>query len=721
VDNQVLVAQDGRISWPIRLGHPPLLADRFSARPETAPAIEAALGRSAAVALIDAQVTAGQSQNLSGSYGKTQSALFYAESRWQSHTADLLVWIAATSRESILSAYADAAATITASSPVGDAEAVAAGFVTWLSQTSRPWLVILDDLAAPEILAGLWPAGQAGRVLITATETARLPRDSALVLPIGPFSRREAMSYLVSRLSSDPDQRRGAMDLVDALDCEPLALAQASATIASSPLCCHDYCDNFSRRRRQVAGAPGHQPRAGAVTWTLAFDQASQMLPAGSAQAALVLTALLAGQGMPASVFATAAASHFIAGQRAVNASMSQAALQVLERVGLLTIDPQTVPPMIWMSPGAQAFIRAAMPAAMVEQSAATAADALLAAWPKEEPESWLAQSLRSCAATLRHAAGTVLWADGCHPVLLRVGDSLDAARLTGPAVSYWTELSAVSNQVLGPDHPDSLALAERVDAAYLTAGRPAEAISWCQQTVADRARVLGAEHPLTLAARVRLGRALAAGGQAADAITLLTRVVKDSERAVGASNAATVAARAGLAAAYGAAGRLNDAIPVYKRVLADRERELGPHHIDTLNVRGNLASALYAAGKLKEAIPLLEKTLAARESLQGSDHPDTLTARGSLAAAYDAAGRLIVALGLYESTVAGYERVLGPYHRNTLTARANLASAYYAAHRGSEAISMLERTLDDCQRALPAGHPLTLAVRESLDAVSSS
>ncbi len=50
----------------------------------------------------------------------------------------------------------------------------------------------------------------------------------ARIVPVGPFSRREALSYLLGTLTADLDQRQGAIDLVAELGNEPLALAQAA-------------------------------------------------------------------------------------------------------------------------------------------------------------------------------------------------------------------------------------------------------------------------------------------------------------------------------------------------------------------------------------------------------------------------------------------------------------------------------------------------------------
>ena len=79
---------------------------------------------------------------------------------------------------------------------------------------------------------------------------------------------------------------------------------------------------------------------------------------------------------------------------------------------------------MMQMSWLVQAAVRAAMPDGMLQGAAIASADALLEAWPADDQPEWLARSLRSCAETLRHAAGDLLWQGGCHAVLLRAGQT---------------------------------------------------------------------------------------------------------------------------------------------------------------------------------------------------------------------------------------------------------------------------------------------------------
>ena len=88
----------------------------------------------------------------------------------------------------------------------------------------------------------------------------------------------------------------------------------------------------------------------------------------------------------------------------------------VLERAGLVTIDPASTPPAVWVSPAVQAAVRAAAPPDLLDRAARAAADALVQAWPAGQPRSELAAWLRSCAASLRQAAGDALWAGGGFP-----------------------------------------------------------------------------------------------------------------------------------------------------------------------------------------------------------------------------------------------------------------------------------------------------------------
>jgi tetratricopeptide (TPR) repeat protein len=705
--------------WPVQSGAMPGRADGFTARLETAPSLGAALLPGTAAALVPARRSRAGAPDWLGSCGKTQLAIGYAQSLLQSREIDLLTWVTATDRASVLAGYLTAAAATLGEDLPGDAEEVAARFLSWLSETSRPWLVVLDDLADAADLDGLWPAGGSGRVLITTRDPATVSATpGASALPVGMFSPREALGYLMGRLTADPDQRLGAIDLVRDLACEPLALAQASAVIASSALSCRDYSDYFVRRQDRLGKPADGERSAAEVTWSFSVEQADRLAPDGTGQAVLALAALLDGRSTPGVVFTTTAAQGYLAdsGMSApADAERIRTGLRLLERAGLLAVDLTGAQPVVRMSSPVQAAVRAAMPDALLARTVRAAADALLETWPAGDQRGWLAAELRSSAAALRGAAGDLLWAGGCHPLLARAGQSLDDARLTGPAVSYWRELATVSDRVLGSGHPDTLAAGEKLASAFLTASRAAEAVPWFQWILAKRVHALGPDHPETIAARRDLGHALTAASQYGDAIAVLDTAAGDYERIRGADHLDTLGTRDELAAAYRAAGQFDDAVELGRRTLADRERIQGAQHPDTTRTRQQLADGYLAADRVKEAIAQYKKVLADRERVLGADDLGTIAARANLGAAYHAAGRMASALQLYEQARTGYERVLGADHPDTLARSASLAHAYYAAGRLTDATTLLRDTVARCERALSPGDPLTQTVRESL------
>jgi tetratricopeptide (TPR) repeat protein len=709
------------VDFPVRSGQVPPLADRFSTRPETGPDLAMALDRSPMIALAprSRRAAAGSSHDWPRCSGKTQLAAFFAESQWRTRSIDLLLWIDASSTASILSGYVEAARLITGTNLPGIAESVAASFLAWLSQADRKWLVVLDDLPDAEVLHGLWPGGPSGQVVITtASAQAMTGLHDVLIVEIGPFSRREAMSYLVGRLSSDPDQRRGAIDVIEDLDCQPLALAQATAAIASSWMTCVEYREQFHRRLAVFNPAPGAQPAPAGVTWTLSVDHADQLMPGGFAQSCLAVAAMLDGHGVPASVFSAPSASAYIAGSSVPSgpaAERVRMALVVLEQAGLISIDRSAEPPIIRISPVLQRAVRSAMSPTMIEQSALAAAAALLETWPEAERGTWLGQSLRSSAGSLRRATGGLLWRKGLHPLLLRAGQSLDDSSLTGPAVEYWTQLTSTGDQVLGPGHQDSMIAVERLAAAYVTAGRVSEAVAWYERIMAEWGRAFGPDHPRTLAARVRLGRVLVTAGLYDDAIAVLTAALNDAERAYGPGHPECAIIRDEVAAGYRAAGEINEAIRLYRLILGERERSLGAQHHDTMQTRLLLADAYLADGRTREAFSQYKKAVSDLQRSQGAEHPDTLRAKSALASAYHQAGRMPLAVQLFEQAHGSMTRVLGADHPETLSAALNLGRVYYAVGRLTDAGAILSDTVTRGEGALAPADPLTKAARESL------
>jgi tetratricopeptide (TPR) repeat protein len=758
----VVAQQPGTATHPgiLLSGIVPPVTDVYFTRTETGPDLASTLQPGETVVLVHGEESDAVPAHQGGT-GKTQLAVEFAHAMWNDRLVEVLVWVTATNAESIVTGFAQAANTVDAANPGEGAEAAAARFVSWLAHTKRPWALVIDDLNDVADLEQRWPGGASGRVLITT----RLPAETfeskdVRVVPVPALSRREALSFLSSRLTDHPDQRIEALDLGEDLDGLPLALAQATAVINTRQQGCREYRTALTERRRHMSGIDGASA-AVLATWSLAAETAHELPPGGLAWPTLALTAMLDHHGIPGAVLTSPSACSYITGRPSTaggaDQNMIRAAINNLAAVGLVTVDPSSPVRTVQMHASVQAAVRAWLPQADLEQVALAAADALLETWPESEGGPQLEQALRDCTATLRANDAGMLWKTEAHPLLFRAGLSLENSRLAGAAITYWQSMLSTSTRLLGPAHANAVVARDRLAAAYESAGRSAEAVSVFASALADRERNQGPDHPETIAARGHLAHAYQSAGRPADAVALFERTVADSERllggnhpvtlgsrasladayskagqlrdatkgyellladaerGLGAGHPTTLAARASLAAAYAASGQAKDATGQYERLLTDQERMHGRDHPDAIAARASLASAYRSAGKLKEAIGQYERVLADRLRVEGSDHPDAIAARANLAFAYRSAGRFREAIPAYERTLADRERVQGPDHRDTLTARSNLAGCYQQARRLTEAIPQYERALADSERMLGAGDTETLTTRCNL------
>jgi tetratricopeptide (TPR) repeat protein len=733
-------------------GTVPPLADAYYPREQSGPDLASSMRPGQTVVLVHGEEN-GQAARVpaaQGGTGKTQLAVEFTHAMWNTRTVEVLIWVNAASRESVITGFAQAANTVDASQPDEGAETAAARFVSWLAHTRRPWALVIDDLAELSDLEDLWPAGASGRVLITSRLPASVFEDAVAeggpaqgstaegmnlrVVPVSGLNRREALDYVTSRLSDYPDQRIEALDLGEDLDGLPLALAQATAAMSARRQGCREYRALLAERIGHMPVVPGVSA-AVLATWSIAAECAHELPPTGLAWPALVLAAMLDHHGVPGAVLTSPAACGYIAGRpstaNAADQNMVRAAINNLAQAGLVTIDPVSPVRTVQMHASVQAAVRAYLPAADLEQVVLAAADALLETWPDGDGDSagtgavaqspfqqaQLEQALRDCAATLRASDGGLLWKPEAHPLLFRAGLSLEHSRLSEAAITYWKSMVATSTRLLGPAHANAVVARDRLAAAYEAAGKSADAISVFQTALAEREQHQGAEHPETIAARAHLAHAYQSAGRPADAIGLYERTVADSARLLGAAHPVTLDARASLAETYQASGEPREAIAAYEALLADAEHHLGVGHPTTLGARASLGAAYAASGRAKDAIGQFQRALSDQERMHGPDHPDTIAARASLASAYRSAGKQKDAIGQYDRVLADRERISGADHPDTIAARANLAYAYRSGGRLREAVPLYERTLADRMRVQGADHRDTLTARSNLAA----
>jgi tetratricopeptide (TPR) repeat protein len=721
-----------RAGAPLLTGSVPPLAPFYHVRQETGFGLSGGPRQGATTFLVPALPGPGGT-------GKTQLAVGFAHTLWSARAVDLIAWIPAGNRGAVIAGYAQAAADLELlggedAAADGTAERAAQRFLGWLGRTEHRWAVVLDGMASPADLDGLWPQGPAGQTLVTSRLReselgAAGPGGDVTVHAVHGFSRREALAYLNARLTGFPDQRIEALDLAEDLGGLPIALAQAAGVITVAETSCREYRAEYARRLGSVTGTVVDGcPQSLLATWSLAVEHAHELAPAELSWPALVFAAALDTGGIPATVLTAPTARAYIAGQRdagqpdpGAGATLVRSAYSNLERLGLLSVDSSSAVRTVWLHAAVRSVVRAYLTPGHVEQVVAAAAAALLEAWPDPgAPESspQLSQALRDSAAALRGTGGELLWKPEAHPVLLRAGLSLtEAPALAGSAIGYWQAFGAVSTQLLGYGHAQTVLAREQLASAYAASGRLADALPVFEATLADREAVLGPQHPDTIDARLNAAGSLQAAGRDLEAIALYEQALAARERLFGPGHGETLAVRFKLAAAYEAAGRPGDGIRQYERALGDAERTFGPAHPDTLSARLSLGGAYLSAGRPREAVSAYERAVTDQERAAGADDPATLAARASLAAAYRTAGRHKQAVSAYERLLADRERLLGADHQETVTARGNLAYAYRTAGRLRDAIPLYERVAADRTRLAGPASREALAARAILGA----
>jgi tetratricopeptide (TPR) repeat protein len=481
--------------------------------------------------------------------GKSQLAAAYARARlaggWR-----LVAWVNARDSERLLAGMA-AIAEATGPPDAGSRRAAAdAGQAvrSWLEADGSRCLLVFDDAEDPALVLPFVPAGGTARILITS---AREPvAELGTSVPVDVFSAEEAQAFLAGRTGLADEA--GAAAVAAELGHLPLALDQAAALIAGQRL---EYAAYLAKlRARSAEDSLGQQPyppgAAEAVLVSLEAARAAD--PLGVSAGIIEVMAMLAPAEVRRDLLRTAGdAGTLLGGGRRVAAPIVDQALERLNKRSLLgfSLDDQTVLMhrlVAWVIRDELArherlttVCRAA--ASVLEARAEVIAVSRDREAVRELPEQVTA--LRETAGQVDEQLIRVLVQLRLHALsyLIDLGDSMPQA------IAFGEPLIADLEQILGPDHPDTVSARNSLATAYHAAGRVADAIPLIQQTLAARERQLGADHLSTLASRNNLASAYRAIGRPAEAIPLFEQNVAACERLLGADHPKTLASRRNL------------------------------------------------------------------------------------------------------------------------------------------------------------------------------
>ncbi|HEX7306368.1 FxSxx-COOH system tetratricopeptide repeat protein [Lentzea sp.] len=658
-----------------------------------------------------------------GGVGKTQLAVAYAERVWAAGEVEFLVWVTAESREAIVSSYARANARL-AGAEESDPERGARSLLEWLSTTTVPWLIVLDDLLAPRDIAGLWPptTGTGRAVVTTRRRDAALRGHRRALVEIGVFSADEAQAYLRDALDSKEEMLDGVAALAGDLGYLPLALAQAGAYMADRHLSCAAYRARLAERRLvNLLPGPDELPdehRATvAATWALSVEQADRLAPAGVACPLLEVASSLHANGVPVGVFTAPDVLALLtaATGRKIDEHDALDGLGCLHRLNLITFDAGTSPQTVRIHALVQRATRDTWSPERAAAVTRVTATALLQIWPDVEHDASLGQLLRANTSALDAAGSEHLWELDAHEVLFRSARSLGEAGLVAEAREQFGKLRGRADQRLGSDHP--VTLSSRHASAYWRgeAGDPAGAVAALDDLLTDQLRVLGPDHPDTLTTRHDRVRWQGEAGDPAGAVAAFEEVLVDRLRVLGADHPDTLNTRHALAYSRGVDGDPNAAAAAFEELLSDRLRTLGPGHPDTLLTRNNFAYWRGKAGDSAGAVAEFSELLADYLRVLGPDHPLTLNTRHNCARWQAEGGDSAGAVAAFTELLADYLRVLGPDHPQTLNTRYHHARCRGKAGDPAGAVTMFTELLEDQLRVLGPEHPHTSNTRRKI------
>lgn len=641
-----------------------------------------------------------------GGVGKTSVAAEYAHR----HLAEVAVaWQLAAEDRTVLTAEFGLLAAQLGIRAVADVRDPVRSVHSALAAHPTDWLLIFDNAPDAGSLHQFLPPVGRGRVIITSQD-ATWPTQRVLDVPV--LDRQVAAEFLVNR-TTEPDPR-GAKELADELGGLPLALEQAASYVKATGASLADYLELFRARRSDVLqrGEIAGHPATVAATLGLALSRLDADAPAAAALLRLLaclapepipLTKLIVERGVTDALDGDVAAliEPLFADQLA-----RRDAVAALRRYSLVTpagIETVVVHRLVQAVTldeigldQARAWREAA--AALIESSIPRSPD-LPATWP-------------TCASLLPHAQAVLAYHN---PGMSRLGDYLSRRGMYSAALDLWRKIAAAKEQVLGAEHPDTLAARVSLALQSGEAGNPATARDMLAELLPIDERVLGWEHPSTLSVRGALARWTGQAGDREKARDMYVALLPDMKGVLGRDDLESLATRHNLAHQTGGAGEPLIARNMLAELLPDVERILGADHQDAMTVRASLAHWTGEAGDPATARDKYADLLIKREQVLGREHPDTLRTRHNLAVRTGQAGDPVAARDMLAALLPVEDRVLGPEHPDTLRSRLNHAVRTGEAGSPAAARDLLQELLPVAERVLGRTHPDAKRTRANL------
>jgi tetratricopeptide (TPR) repeat protein len=529
------------------IGVPPRIAS-FTGRADELDRLDVILTHEKPAAVTQASVGRVAVQGMGG-VGKTSLAIEYAH-RFRGLYAGVC-WCPAETRTGLLSALAGLAVTLgAATAEEADVQKAAKAALRRLAEHRATWLLIYDNVTAPDAIADLLPSAGA-RVLITSrfSDWSELAVEVALdVLP-----PEEAVAFLQSRTGRS--DAAGAGTLAEALGRLPLALDHAAAYCKRTQMRFADYATKASSLIDAAPRGVGY-PRSVAATFDLAITEAVAQCQA--AEALMAYLAHCAPERIPMTLIEGAIEDE----------AERLKALAALAEVSLVKHDPfEDTTPAVTVHRLVRAVARARSEAnGLAKDAIGRLIARLVAIYPEV---AWdVCSQLTPHLLALREAdPGNASEVAGWPLVLERAGYYLLELGVYSEAVPLLRDAMAIYESTLGPEHRVTARTLNNLALTLAYQGDYAGARPLFERALAICDKALGPEHTTTTA-RVcsNLARLRLLSGDPSEARALGTRALAADDKALGRDHAWTKDSARVTADALDALGRTEEAKALRER-----------------------------------------------------------------------------------------------------------------------------------------------------------
>ena len=572
----------------------------------------------------------------------------------------------------------------------------------WLcAEKNGPWFMIVDNaddaatffgqnvrnqlhqpatqaITAPSI-ASFLPQTQNGCILFTSRSedvASRLTGNHKNIIRLGPMDRGEGLDLLERKLNSHFEQD-AALELLQALDCMPLAITQAAAYLSrlgprgSIPKYLELFSKSNETKTRLLNTDTGdlrreeHASNSIIVTWQISFYQIYKERP--SAAGLLSVMSFFDRQGIPESVLRSYAQTQRVGNSDADPELEFEEDLAVLK--GYCLVNQEIEGHAFNMHRLVQFATRRWLEAS-------------------NDLDSWRLKFLIILSAELPLGESPP-WSKG--QIMF---PHAEAAAMDEPAdeksLLYWI-------QVL--NNAGWYACAR---------GRYKVAESMARKAAIATEKVYGRDDPYTLRAMELLARVLLNDGQYQEAEEIYRRAL-DRCKMLGEDHPTIPRVMGDLALALQCQGNYHAAEEINKKALDRLENGTTKDFLASLTIKNNMAALLRNQGNYEAAEEIIKQELDACEKVIGKEHPALLRCVEHLAWALQDRGNYQAAEELTRQALTRFEKVLGKDHPALLTTFFCLLSVlgYQGKHQVAEEIC--RRILDVCEKTFEKDHPTTI------------